>query len=68
MQPLSLSKKLVFDRLEEVIKADKTSNSTPKCIWILERGELCSKSKCLAKQAFCLKLPPVRLEADHPPS
>ena len=41
-------KKLVFDRLAEVIKVVKTSNSTPKCMWILERGELRSKSKSLA--------------------
>ena len=35
-----------------VTKAAKTSNSTPKCMWILERGELRSKSKSLAQQAF----------------
>ena len=50
--PLSLSKNLFFDRLAEVKGAIKTSNSTPKCIWILERGELRSKSKYLAQQAF----------------
>ena len=44
--------KLVFDRPEEVNKTAKTSNSTPKCIQILERGELRSKSKYLAQQAF----------------
>ena len=41
-------KKLIFDRLKEVTKADKASNSPPKCMWILERGELRSKSKSLA--------------------
>jgi hypothetical protein len=46
--PFQSVKKLVFDRLAEVTKADKTSNSTPKCMWILERGELRSKSKSLA--------------------
>ena len=45
-------KKLVFDRLAEVKKAGKTSNSTPMCMWILERGELRSKSKSLAQQAL----------------
>ena len=45
----SLSKNLFFDKLAEVNKAVKTSNSTPKCIWILERGELRSKSKSLAQ-------------------
>ena len=44
--------KTYFDRLAEVTKADKTSNSPPKCMWILERGELRSKSKSLAQQAF----------------
>ena len=44
----SLSKNLFFDRLAEVKEAPKTSNSTPKCMWILERGELRSKAKCLA--------------------
>ena len=43
-------KKFVFDRLAEVTKAVKTSNSTPKCMWILERGELRSKAKSLTKQ------------------
>ena len=37
-----------FDRLAEGKEAPKTSNSTPKCMWILERGELRSKSKSLA--------------------
>ena len=45
-------KKLVFDRLAEVKKAGKTSNSTPMCMWILERGVLRSKSKSLAQQGF----------------
>ena len=44
----SLSKNLFFDRLTEVKGSAKTSNSTPKCIEILERGELRSKSKHLA--------------------
>ena len=52
-------KKVVFDRLAEVKEAPKTSNSTPKCMWILERGELRSKSKYLSKQGFSVykKLP-----------
>ena len=29
-----------FDKLTEVTKAAKTSNSNPKCMWILERFEL----------------------------
>ena len=45
-------KKLVFDRLAEVKEAPKASNSTPKCMGILERGELRSKSKSLAVQGF----------------
>ena len=45
-------KKILFDRLTEVNKAVKTSNSTPKCMRILEWGELRSKSKHLAKQAL----------------
>ncbi len=48
MSVLQSVKKLVFDRLAEVTKAAETSNSTPKCMWILERGELRSKSKSLA--------------------
>ena len=40
------------DRLTEVNKAAKTSNATPKCIQILERGALCSKSKRLAQQGL----------------
>ena len=48
LQFLSLSKNLFFGRLAEVTKAGKTSNSPPKCMWILERGELRSKSKSLA--------------------
>ena len=51
-QLLSLSKKLFFDRLTEVKEAPKTSNSTPKCISILERGELRGKSKHLAQQGL----------------
>ncbi len=46
-----MSKNKFFDKLAEVTKAVKTSNSTPKCMWILERGELRSKSKHLAQQA-----------------
>ena len=46
----SLSKNLFFDKLAEGKEATKTSNSTPKCMRILERVELRSKSKCLAKQ------------------
>ena len=38
--------------MTEVTKAVKTSNSPPKCMWILERGELRSKSKHLAQQAI----------------
>ena len=41
-------KKVFFDRLTEVEEAAKTRSSFPKCMWILERGELRSKSKCLA--------------------
>ena len=40
-----------FDRLSEVKEGAETSNATPKCMWILERGALRSKSKCLAEQA-----------------
>ena len=43
---------LVEDKLTEAKETPKTSNSLPKCMWILERGELRSKSKRLAKQAF----------------
>ena len=42
------SVKKVFDRLAEGKEAPKTSNATPKCMWILERGALRSKSKHLA--------------------
>jgi hypothetical protein len=49
---VSLSKNLFFDRLTEVKGATKTSNTTPKCMWILERGVLRSKAKCLAKQVI----------------
>ena len=60
----SLSKNKFFDRLAEVKEAAKTSNATPKCMWILERGALRSKSKCLAQQgiftilqsSFCAKI------------
>ena len=48
----SLSKNLVFDRLAEIKEAPKTSNATPKCMWILERGALRSKSKRLAQQGI----------------
>ena len=40
---------------EEGRRSDETSNSFPKCMGILERDELRSKSKCLAKQAFGTK-------------
>ena len=54
-RPCQSVKKVFFDRLAEVKGAPKTSNSTPKCMWILERGELRSKPKCLATQGvFCL--------------
>ena len=43
-----LLKNLFFDRQAEVNKAVKTSNATPKCMWILEWGALRSKSKSLA--------------------
>ena len=36
----SLSKNSFFDRLTEVKEATKTSNSTPKCMRILERGAM----------------------------
>ena len=52
MARLSFCQKTYFDRMAGVTKAAKTSNSTPKCMWILERGELRSKSKSLAQQAF----------------
>ncbi len=48
----SLSKKYFFDRLAEVKETPKTSNSTPKCISILEWGELRWKSKRFSKQIF----------------
>ena len=41
-----------FDALAELKEAVKTSNATPKCMWILEWGALCSKSKRLAEQAI----------------
>ena len=41
----SVSKNKFFDTLAEINKGAKTSSSTPKCISILERGELRSKSK-----------------------
>ena len=49
---VSLSKNLFFDRLAEVEGAIKTSNTPPKCMWILERGVLRSKAKCLAEQGI----------------
>ena len=48
--PYSLSKNYVFNKLTEGKEAPKTSNATPKCMWILERGALRSKSKRLAQQ------------------
>ena len=48
--------KLVFDRLAEVNKGPKASNSTPKCMWILERGELRSKAKPLRSKRFLFLL------------
>ena len=51
-QLLSLSKNDVFDKLTEGKEAPKTSNATPKCMWILERGALRSKSKRLAQQGI----------------
>jgi hypothetical protein len=48
--PFSLLKKYFSAKLAEVDKAAKTSNATPKCMRILERGALRSKSKCLAEQ------------------
>ena len=38
--------------MTEVKEAPKTSNATPKCMWILERGALRSKAKTLAVQGF----------------
>ena len=43
-------KKEFFDRLSEVTKAVKTSNSTPKCMWILERGSDGSAAGVCAKE------------------
>ena len=46
MSPQALSlgaqsvKKLFFDRLAEGNKVVKTSNSNPKCMWILEWGAM----------------------------
>ena len=51
-QLLSVSKTDVFDKLTEGKEAPKTSNATPKCMWILERGALRSKSKRLAQQGI----------------
>jgi hypothetical protein len=48
----SACQKQVFDRLSEVNKAFKTSNSRSSAYVDTVEGELRSKSKCLAKQAF----------------
>ena len=53
---LQLVKNSVFDKLTEVNKAAKTSNSNPKCMWILEVFELRCKSKSLAMQDFLQNL------------
>ena len=52
----SVCQKIHFDRLAEGKGAVKTNNATPKCMWILERGALCSKSKRLAEQALLQSL------------
>jgi len=52
----SVCQKTHFDRLAEVKEPVKTSNATPKCMWILERGALRSKSKRLAEQALLQSL------------
>jgi len=49
----SLSKNLFFGRLAEVTKAVKTSNSHPSVYKGTPGCELRSKTKSLAKQAFC---------------
>ena len=51
-KPQGLLFQLVKDKLIEGKEAPKTSNATPKCMWILERGALRSKSKRLAQQGI----------------
>ena len=51
---ISVCKKIFFGRLPEVKGAAKTSNSTPKCMWILERGELRSKQNALRSKLFVI--------------
>ena len=48
--PAQSVKNSFFDRLTEVNKAVKTSNSKPSAYRGTVGFELCSKSKCLAKQ------------------
>ena len=61
----SVCQKLVVDRLAKVKEADKTSNSHSSAYVDTAEGELCSKSKCLAKQAF---YPSSDLAYARPPS
>ena len=49
---LSLSKNLFFERLTEVKEAGKTNKPNPSAYIGTVGFGLCSKSKCLAKQAF----------------
>ena len=67
MPLFGLSKNLFFDRVAEVTKAGKTSNSTPKCMWILERGELRSKAKRLASQGIWEHFSPPGFANAQPP-
>ena len=61
IDPFQSVKKVVFDRLTEVKEAPKTSNSHASAYVDTVAGELRSKSKHLAQQAFfhpavnCLK-------------
>ena len=45
-------KKVLFDRLAEVKEAPKTNKSNPSAYMGTLGFDLCSKSKCLAQQAF----------------
>ena len=47
-----LIKNIVFYKLAEGKEVPKTSNATPKCMWILEKGAPGSKPKRLAKQGI----------------
>ena len=52
LRPLQLVKKLVFDKLAEVKRAVKTSNSRSSAYGGTVESELRGKSKSLAPQQF----------------